>query len=106
MFNQRQQRYLSYFIKLSVCITGLVSSLAMASNTFSEQQVQQMLSTADSFRLNLRCKMSLPKVVVTLYQHNEVDKTRQYNVYTRANRQSLVIFKSAVEVWPKNVDAW
>ncbi|WP_081045033.1 outer membrane lipoprotein-sorting protein [Photobacterium kishitanii] len=99
MFNQRQQRYLSYFIKLSVCITGLVSSLAMASNTFSEQQVQQMLSTADSFRL----QDDAAKVVslVTLYQHNEVDKTRQYNVYTRANRQSLVIFKSAVEAGQK-----
>lgn len=99
MFNQHQQQYISHFIKLCVYIGCLFSSLAMANNTFSEPQVQQMLSTADSFRL----RDDAAKVVslVTLYQNNEVDKTRQYNVYTRANRQSLVVFKSAIEAGQK-----
>ncbi|MBF4336966.1 outer membrane lipoprotein-sorting protein [Vibrio anguillarum] len=59
----------------------------------------QMTKNADQYRLGY----SAAKVVslVSLYERGELDKTRQYHVYTKANRDSLVVFKSSVEAGQK-----
>lgn len=61
--------------------------------------VTTMVKNADGYRLD----MASAKVVslVKLYQNEELDKTRQYNVYTRPDRESLVVFKSPVEAGQK-----
>ena len=58
-----------------------------------------MVKNADAYRLDT----ASAKVVslVTLYKNGELDKTRQYNVYTRPERESLVVFKSPVEAGQK-----
>ncbi len=58
-----------------------------------------MIKNADNYRLD----ESSAKVVseVKLYQNGELDKTRQYHVYTRPDRESLVLFKSQVEAGQK-----
>ncbi|ENO9320130.1 outer membrane lipoprotein-sorting protein, partial [Vibrio parahaemolyticus] len=77
-----------------------VSSVASASEqVLDAQQVAQLIEKADSYRL----QDDSSKVVslVRLYQDQELDKTRLYHVYTRPNRESLVVFKSAVEAGQK-----
>ncbi|MEZ9417758.1 outer membrane lipoprotein-sorting protein, partial [Vibrio sp. 10N.286.49.E1] len=64
------------------------------------QQVTEMIAKADSYRLD-NDKASKVVSLVTLYQNDQLDKTREYNVYTRPNRESLVVFKSAVEAGQK-----
>ncbi|MFS1892263.1 outer membrane lipoprotein-sorting protein [Vibrio lentus] len=64
------------------------------------QQVTEMIAKADSYRLN-SAQASKVVSLVALYQDEQLDKTRKYNVYTRPNRESLVIFKSAVEAGQK-----
>ena len=65
----------------------------------TDVQVKQMVKNADDYRLGQRSA----KVVsdVKLYKNNELDKTRQYTVYTRENRESLVLFNSQVEAGQK-----
>lgn len=57
--------------------------------------VDQMVLNADNFRQGY----DAAKVVsqVALYENGQLDKTREYHVYTRADRESLVVFKSQVE---------
>lgn len=62
-------------------------------------RVEKMLTHADAFRLDLASAHVVS--LVTLYQNGEQDKTRRYDVYTRPERQSLVIFKSQVEAGQK-----
>ncbi|HAS6346406.1 outer membrane lipoprotein-sorting protein [Vibrio sp. IRLE0018] len=61
--------------------------------------VESMIKKADDYRL----KEESARVIslVSLYENGELDKTREYHVYTRPNRESLVIFKSAVEAGQK-----
>ncbi|EGU6976896.1 outer membrane lipoprotein-sorting protein [Vibrio parahaemolyticus] len=78
----------------------VVSSVASAAEQAPDvQQVVQLIEKADSYRL----QDDSSKVVslVRLYQDQELDKTRLYHVYTRPNRESLVVFKSAVEAGQK-----
>lgn len=55
----------------------------------------EILVMADKYRL----EDEAAKVVteVSLFQDGQLDKTRQYEVYLRPNRESLVLFKSQVE---------
>lgn len=79
--------------------TLLVSGTALAASTPDKQAVTTMIANADHYRI----QPGASKVIslVTLYKHNELDSTRQYNVYTRPNRESLVVFKSPVEAGQK-----
>lgn len=80
--------------------SGVASMNASANETaLDAQQVAQLIEKADSYRL----QDDSSKVVslVRLYQDQELDKTRLYHVYTRPNRESLVVFKSAVEAGQK-----
>ncbi|MBR9786932.1 MAG: outer membrane lipoprotein-sorting protein [Vibrionaceae bacterium] len=67
--------------------------------TLDTQQVAQLMEKADSYRL--QDQSSKVVSLVRLYQDQELDKTRLYHVYTRPNRESLVVFKSAVEAGQK-----
>ncbi|AVF92829.1 outer membrane lipoprotein-sorting protein [Vibrio diabolicus] len=81
-------------------VSGMASMNASANETaLDAQQVAQLIEKADSYRL----QDDSSKVVslVRLYQDQELDKTRLYHVYTRPNRESLVVFKSAVEAGQK-----
>lgn len=77
----------------------LVLFLTLASCTSLAKDVESMVKNADRYRLD----SASAKVVslVSLYENDQLDKTRQYNVYTRENRESLVLFKSQVEAGQK-----
>ncbi len=79
----------------SIAAAALFSSISFAANP----DVTAMIKNADNYRLD----ESSAKVVseVKLYQNGELDKTRQYHVYTRPDRESLVLFKSQVEAGQK-----
>lgn len=89
------------FNKSAVTLRSLVLLLLMVLLSFTSKasDVVQMVKNADSYRLD----QTAAKVVsfVSLYENGELNKTRQYNVYTRPNRESLVVFKSAVEAGQK-----
>ncbi|MBD1559462.1 outer membrane lipoprotein-sorting protein [Vibrio sp. S9_S30] len=61
--------------------------------------VKIMLKKADEYRME--DESSKVVSVVHLFKNNEREKTHQYHVYTRPQRQSLVIFKSQVEAGQK-----
>ncbi|KLV09666.1 membrane protein [Photobacterium aquae] len=63
------------------------------------QDAGQMLARADHYRSD----GGDIKVVseVSLYEEGSLDKRRRYHVYTRAKRESLVVFKSDVEAGQK-----
>nr|VVV05922.1 hypothetical protein AW0309160_03405 [Aliivibrio wodanis] len=65
----------------------------------SDTQVKQMIKAADEFRLDNAAAKVVSEVL--LYKNNELDKTRQYTVYMRENRESLVLFNSQVEAGQK-----
>ncbi|PKF63751.1 outer membrane lipoprotein-sorting protein [Psychromonas sp. psych-6C06] len=71
----------------------------IANQPLSNQQVQQLITQADSYRLGEESAKVVSKA--TLYKQGKQDKTRQYTVYTRANRESLVIFNAQVEAGQK-----
>ncbi|MGY3572736.1 outer membrane lipoprotein-sorting protein [Vibrio paucivorans] len=73
--------------------------MALSGMSYGQSNAQQMVINADNYRLD----SASSKVVslVKLYEHDELDKTRAYNVYTRPNRESLVVFKSQVEAGQK-----
>jgi hypothetical protein len=88
---------------LTILGSVLASTLALASASswaIDSQQVTEMIAKADSYRLNSE-QASKVVSLVALYQDEQLDKTREYNVYTRPNRESLVVFKSAVEAGQK-----
>tara|TARA_Y100001956_G_C4123300_1_gene188681 strand:+ start:2401 stop:3168 length:768 start_codon:yes stop_codon:yes gene_type:complete len=76
-----------------------VLSVLLFSQALSAQSkpldVKQMVLNADNFRQGY----DAAKVVseVALYENGQLDKTREYHVYTREDRESLVVFKSQVE---------
>ncbi|EGQ7805871.1 outer membrane lipoprotein-sorting protein, partial [Vibrio parahaemolyticus] len=80
---------------LTITLLTVSSVASAAEQALDAQQVAQLIEKADSYRL----QDDSSKVVslVRLYQDHELDKTRLYHVYTRPNRESLVVFKSAVE---------
>ncbi|MEZ8824231.1 outer membrane lipoprotein-sorting protein [Vibrio amylolyticus] len=71
----------------------------LAAPVFADQSVEGMIKDADQYRM----EQDSAKVVslVSLFKHDELDKTREYHVYTRPNRESLVVFKSPVEAGQK-----
>ena len=92
-------------IKTLGSVLALASVLALTvtsspSWAVDSQQVTEMIAKADSYRLNSE-QASKVVSLVALYQDEQLDKTREYNVYTRPNRESLVVFKSAVEAGQK-----
>ncbi len=82
-------------------VSGYAASLHAATDPLplTAQQVSEMIAAADDYRL----QQSASKVVshVSLYKDEQLDKSRIYHVYTRPNRESLVVFKSAVEAGQK-----
>jgi len=80
-------------IKFLALMSTLFASLVYADS------VEQMVKNADQYRL----ESTSAKVVslVSLYENEQLDKTRKYSVYTRPNRESLVLFKSQVEAGQK-----
>lgn len=91
MFNFKRTMPLAVLV-----ICGAVSANVQALDT---QQVAQLMEKADSYRL--QDQSSKVVSLVRLYQDQELDKTRLYHVYTRPSRESLVVFKSAVEAGQK-----
>ncbi|WP_241909731.1 outer membrane lipoprotein-sorting protein [Vibrio sp. 10N.261.55.A7] len=77
----------------------MVLLMFLAAPVFADQSVEEMIKDADQYRM----EQDSAKVVslVSLFKHDELDKTREYHVYTRPNRESLVVFKSPVEAGQK-----
>ena len=86
-------------LKLIQFIVVLFGSALMVSAVFAEPDVAFRLKRADGYRLDNDASKVVSKV--SLYENEELSKTRLYNVYTRPNRQSLVIFKSPAEAGQK-----
>ncbi|WP_394143160.1 outer membrane lipoprotein-sorting protein [Vibrio atypicus] len=59
------------------------------------RDVASMVVNADNYRQGYDAAKVVSKV--QLFEHAKLDKTREYHVYTRLNRESLVVFKSQVE---------
>lgn len=80
---------------MATLLLAVISSSAAA----SVRDVGQMVKNADDYRQGyLAAKVASQ---VSLFENGELDKTRQYHVYTRPNRESLVVFKSQVEAGQK-----
>ncbi|MCW8330236.1 outer membrane lipoprotein-sorting protein [Photobacterium sp. SDRW27] len=77
----------------------LLGLLAGNVNAQPEKTVGEILKRADQYRLDADAAKVVSQVL--LYENGELDKTRKYNVYTRPNRESLVVFKSQVEAGQK-----
>ncbi|OCH05959.1 outer membrane lipoprotein-sorting protein [Aliivibrio fischeri] len=95
---------LSHLFMLFVLVGFQSTAIATMQNidnksSLTGAQVKQLVKKADDFRLG----ESSAKVVseVKLYKNDELDKTRQYTVYTREERESLVLFNSQVEAGQK-----
>lgn len=69
------------------------------SESLNTHQVTELIKKADNYRLSKQSAKIVSKV--TLYKNLEIDKTRLYRVYTRENRESLVLFDSPVEAGQK-----
>ncbi|MBW3695220.1 outer membrane lipoprotein-sorting protein [Vibrio sp. T187] len=80
--------------------SGATTTHESEPEALSQQRVTEMIAQADRYRLSAE-QASKVVSLVTLYEHDKLDKTRLYNVYTRPNRESLVVFKSAVEAGQK-----
>ncbi|SON52890.1 exported protein of unknown function [Vibrio tapetis subsp. tapetis] len=97
--NARVQSYKSaVFQRLLLVSMVLCAGLTMTSVQASDN-VSAMLKQADEYRLD----QASAKIVsiVRLYQDGELDKTQKYHVYSRPERESLVVFKSKVEAGQK-----
>ncbi len=71
------------------CALGSVLALVLASTpswAVDSQQVTEMIAKADSYRLNSE-QASKVVSLVALYQDEQLDKTREYNVYTSKCRR-------------------
>nr|WP_319946359.1 outer membrane lipoprotein-sorting protein [Vibrio methylphosphonaticus] len=58
-------------------------------------QASALIEQADQYRLDSESSKVVSEV--KLYQDDELDKTRLYDVYLKPNRESLVVFKAKVE---------
>ncbi|MDB1124049.1 outer membrane lipoprotein-sorting protein [Vibrio algarum] len=81
------------FVLVICCLTPIFIGKSVA------KDVTEMIKKADHYRLD--SSSSKVTSIVKLFENEELDKTREYHVYTRPNRESLVVFKSAVEVGQK-----
>ncbi|MGF1697061.1 outer membrane lipoprotein-sorting protein [Vibrio kyushuensis] len=98
MFNIN--RTLPASIKAIIASFPLALILAITSfQALAQDNVDDMIKQADLYRM----EEDSAKIVslVSLFEHHELDKTREYHVYTRPNRESLVVFKSQVEAGQK-----
>ncbi|MGR5094451.1 outer membrane lipoprotein-sorting protein [Vibrio maritimus] len=93
MFNWIKKQH----IVATLLVLFSVSGNAANQETFIDPSTSaaEILVMADKYRL----EDEAAKVVteVSLFQDGQLDKTRQYEVYLRPNRESLVLFKSQVE---------
>lgn len=80
---------------MATLLLAVISSSAAA----SVSDVRQMVKNADDYRQGYLAAKVVSQV--SLFENGELDKTRQYHVYTRPNRESLVVFKSQVEAGQK-----
>jgi len=80
---------------MATLLLAVISSSAAA----SVSDVRQMVKNADDYRQGYLSAKVVSQV--SLFENGELDKTRQYHVYTRPNRESLVVFKSQVEAGQK-----
>ncbi|PMK03487.1 outer membrane lipoprotein-sorting protein [Vibrio sp. 10N.261.55.A7] len=96
MFNLNSVHFLK---RRSGALQLMVLLMFLAAPVFADQSVEEMIKDADQYRM----EQDSAKVVslVSLFKHDELDKTREYHVYTRPNRESLVVFKSPVEAGQK-----
>lgn len=83
----------SFLKKMGITLLVFVSASASAND------VQQMVKNADNYRQDYLAAKVVSQV--SLFKNDRLDKTRQYHVYTRPNRESLVVFKSQVEAGQK-----
>ncbi len=83
----------SFLKKMGLTLVVFISVSANAND------VQQMVKNADNYRQDYLAAKVVSEV--SLFENDQLDKTRQYHVYTRPNRESLVVFKSQVEVGQK-----
>ena len=86
-------------IPFILAIFSLQNAAIASSDAPDAQQIIQMIKKADNYRLDHQSAKVVSKV--TLYKKGVVDKIRQYTVYLRDNRDSLVIFNSHVEAGQK-----
>ncbi|WP_443088433.1 outer membrane lipoprotein-sorting protein [Vibrio sp. LaRot3] len=89
----------SSLIKTAIAFFALCLSMSANSALLTQQQVDSLIEQADSYRTDQESAQIIS--IVRLYKDNKLDKTRQYNVYSRPERESLVVFKSAVEAGQK-----
>ncbi|OLQ90340.1 outer membrane lipoprotein-sorting protein [Vibrio panuliri] len=89
----------NYLFKVTTTLLLMMGAIGCANATLNREQVDQLIAQADAYRLD----QESAKVVsfVSLYKNGQLDKTREYHVYSRPNRQSLVVFKSTVEAGQK-----
>ncbi|WP_372153611.1 outer membrane lipoprotein-sorting protein [Vibrio renipiscarius] len=80
---------------MSLALIGLASQ----AQALNDDQVSQLVQQADNYRMDDVSARVIS--LVHLYKAGELDKTRQYNVYSRPDRESLVVFKSPVEAGQK-----
>ncbi|WP_194437710.1 outer membrane lipoprotein-sorting protein [Vibrio fluminensis] len=99
MFKPTQSQSRSPMIKLCLSLLAMLGPVASSYAELNQAQVDQLISKADDYRLSEESAKVVS--IVSLYQNQLLDKTRQYNVYSRPNRESLVVFKSAVEAGQK-----
>ncbi|OEE30856.1 outer membrane lipoprotein-sorting protein [Vibrio genomosp. F10 str. ZF-129] len=79
-----------------------VSVMAQETNTVqgeSKMDVEAMIKAADGYRMGESSAKAVS--LVSLYENQVLDQTREYHVYSRPNRESLVVFKSQVEAGQK-----
>jgi len=90
---------LKHLLQTAGVFIALTLSVAVNSAPLTQQQVDSLIEQADSYRMDQDSAQIIS--IVRLYKDNQLDKTRQYNVYSRPDRESLVVFKSAVEAGQK-----
>jgi len=83
------------FVSIQLALIITVSSFTVA----AKDNAKAMIKQADLYRM----EENSAKVVsiVSLFEYQDLKKTREYHVYTRPNRESLVVFKSQVEAGQK-----
>ncbi|WP_428754213.1 outer membrane lipoprotein-sorting protein [Vibrio cionasavignyae] len=86
----------NWLVAIIIALTTLPS---FADNVLSADanlmQASALIEQADHYRLDSEASRVVSEV--KLYQDDNLDKTRLYDVYLKPNRESLVVFKAKVE---------
>ena len=86
----------NWLVAIIIALTTLPS---LADNVLSVDenltQASALIEQADHYRLDSEASRVVSEV--KLYQDDNLDKTRLYDVYLKPNRESLVVFKAKVE---------